>query len=253
LTEVLTPIQHRFESFGVQLEVDLGVIDGIKRSNDDDDVKLKNILTKWMEACDPPVTWGTIIDIVGRDPIKNKSLKEAILKFLINHSDKELDGGPQPTPTTRITQRPHLRSSSSSQYSTRSPLSEVQNREPRSQVSSSASTITCSPYHHKTTAVQFIIMPKPSSVFRCFGCEDIISEYDMLVVQHKDRREFIRRGRKFRQRYRSNVYYHLQMPCIVKRHRRSNLPPFVVSEEAKSIIPTLTPDEYREFLKFNVT
>jgi hypothetical protein len=82
LTEVLTPIQHRFESFGVQLEVDLGVIDGIKRSNDADDVKLKNVLIKWIKNRDPPVTWETIIDIVGRNVIDNNEVKEDIIKFL---------------------------------------------------------------------------------------------------------------------------------------------------------------------------
>jgi hypothetical protein len=82
LTEVLTPIQDRYESLGVQLCVDQEKIEGIRRNNDANDVKLKNILTQWMKNRNPPVTWKTIIDIVGRNPIKNIAVKQDILDFL---------------------------------------------------------------------------------------------------------------------------------------------------------------------------
>jgi hypothetical protein len=82
LTEVLTPIQHRYESLGIQLEVNHRIIEGIRRSNDANDVKLKNVLIKWIKNRDPPVTWESIIDIVGRNVIDNNEVKEDIIKFL---------------------------------------------------------------------------------------------------------------------------------------------------------------------------
>ena len=54
----------------------------MNNSNQQDDVKLSKVLQHWMERMTKPVTWNTILEVIGSPPIQNKSVVMEIEKFL---------------------------------------------------------------------------------------------------------------------------------------------------------------------------
>ena len=88
LEEQLTPISFQWDALAVQLEVADDIIGGERTSNRDNSARLRAILTYWLDNDDCP-TWGTIIDILGKPPIRNNRLKGAINDFLAKPSTKQ--------------------------------------------------------------------------------------------------------------------------------------------------------------------
>ena len=67
---------------GVRLGIKNGELDSLFYSNQRNIVKLSKVLQLWMEQTTKPVTWNTILEVIGSPPIKNKAVVMEIEKFL---------------------------------------------------------------------------------------------------------------------------------------------------------------------------
>ena len=72
----LVPIDAKWYQIGLGLEVPTNFLNGLQQSHQDNQVKLSNVLTKWMELNGEatPITWETIIDVVKGPFIENYEL-----------------------------------------------------------------------------------------------------------------------------------------------------------------------------------
>ena len=64
------------------LGIESGELDSLRFSNQHDIDKLSQVLQLWMERMTKPVTWNTILEVIGSPPIQNKSVVVEIEKFL---------------------------------------------------------------------------------------------------------------------------------------------------------------------------
>ena len=64
------------------LEIESGELDSLRFSNERDVDKLSKVLQLWMERMTKPVTWNTILEVIGSPPIQKKSVVMEIEKFL---------------------------------------------------------------------------------------------------------------------------------------------------------------------------
>ena len=78
----MSKICNRWYIIGVRLGIESGDLDSLNTSYNHDDVKLSQILQLWMERMTKPVTWNTILEVIGSPPIQNKSVVMEIEKFL---------------------------------------------------------------------------------------------------------------------------------------------------------------------------
>ena len=82
LLKLLCRIRNRWYTIGECLGIESGDLDSLNTSNHHDDVKLSKVLQLWMERMTKPVTWNTILDIIGSPPIQNKFVVMEIETFL---------------------------------------------------------------------------------------------------------------------------------------------------------------------------
>ena len=82
LLKLISGICDRWYIIGVCLGIKSGDLNCLYNSNQDDVVKLFKVLQMWMEKITKPVTWNTILEVIGRPPIENKSVVIDIEKFL---------------------------------------------------------------------------------------------------------------------------------------------------------------------------
>ena len=78
----MSKICNEWYIIGVRLEIESGDLESLNNSNHRDNVKLSQILQLWMERMTKPVTWNTILEVIGSPPIENKSVVMEIEKFL---------------------------------------------------------------------------------------------------------------------------------------------------------------------------
>ena len=69
-------------TIGELLGIKNGELDSLKFSIQHDVEKLSKVLQLWMERMTKPVTWNTILEVIGSPPIQNKLLVKKLEKFL---------------------------------------------------------------------------------------------------------------------------------------------------------------------------
>ena len=82
LLNLLSTIHNKWYIIGARLGIKTGQLDCLISSNQHDDVKLSKVLQLWMDGMTKPVTWNTILDVIGSPPIQNESVVMDIEKFL---------------------------------------------------------------------------------------------------------------------------------------------------------------------------
>ena len=82
LLKLISGISNRWYTIGVCLGIESGDLECLSSSNQHDDVKLCKVLQLWMERMTKPVTWNTILEVIGSPPIQNRSVVIEIEKFL---------------------------------------------------------------------------------------------------------------------------------------------------------------------------
>ena len=82
LLMLMSGIHNRWYTIGVCLRIENGDLDSLNSSNQNDDVKLSKVLQLWIERMTKPVTWNTILEVIGSPPIQNTSVVRKIEKFL---------------------------------------------------------------------------------------------------------------------------------------------------------------------------
>ena len=78
----MSRIHSWWYTIGVLLGIETGELDSLNSSNQHDKVKLSKVLQLWMERMTKPVTWNTILEVIGSPPIQNNSVVMEIEKFL---------------------------------------------------------------------------------------------------------------------------------------------------------------------------
>ena len=81
LLSLMSGIHNRWYTIGICLEIENGELDSLYNYQYDD-VKLSKVLQLWMERMTKPVTWNTILEVIGSPPIQNKSVVMEIENFL---------------------------------------------------------------------------------------------------------------------------------------------------------------------------
>ena len=71
-----------WHTIGECLEIGSGELDSLLYSSQRDIDKLSQVLQLWNERMTKPVTWNTILEVIGSPPIQNKSVVMEIEKFL---------------------------------------------------------------------------------------------------------------------------------------------------------------------------
>ena len=82
LLKLICGISNRWYTIGVCLGIKSGDLDSLNSSNQHDDVKLSKVLQLWIERMTKPVTWNTVLEVIGSPPIQNRSVVIEIEKFL---------------------------------------------------------------------------------------------------------------------------------------------------------------------------
>ena len=82
LLKLLYRICSWWPIIGDCLGIESGELDSLHFSNQRDVDKLSKVLQLWMERMTKPVTWNTILEVIGSPPIQNKSVVMEIEKFL---------------------------------------------------------------------------------------------------------------------------------------------------------------------------
>ena len=82
LLEQISMICSRWYTIGDCLGIESGDLDSLNSSNESDEVKLSKVLQLWMERMTKPVTWNTILEVIGSPPIQNKLLVKKLENFL---------------------------------------------------------------------------------------------------------------------------------------------------------------------------
>ena len=75
-------ICSRWPIIGDCLGIESGELDSLHFSNQPDVDKLSRVLQLWMERMTKPVTWNTILEVIGSPPIENKLVVVEIERFL---------------------------------------------------------------------------------------------------------------------------------------------------------------------------
>ena len=78
----MSKICNEWYIIGVRLEIENGDLESLNTSNHHDNVKLSQILQLWMERMTKPVTWNTILEVIGSPSIQKKSVVMEIEEFL---------------------------------------------------------------------------------------------------------------------------------------------------------------------------
>ena len=78
----MSGISNRWYIIGVFLGIEGRDLDSLNSSNQHDVDKLSQVLQLWMERITKPVTWNTILEVIGSPPIQNKSVVMDIEMFL---------------------------------------------------------------------------------------------------------------------------------------------------------------------------
>ena len=82
LLEKMSGIYSWWHTIGERLEIETGELDSLEFSIKRDVEKLSKVLQLWMERMTKPVTWNTILEVIGSPPIQNVSVVMEIEKFL---------------------------------------------------------------------------------------------------------------------------------------------------------------------------
>ena len=82
LIEQMSGIYSWWYTIGERLEIEAGELDCLRFSNQRDVEKLSKVLQLWMDRMTKPVTWNTILEVIGSQPIQNKCVVKEIEKFL---------------------------------------------------------------------------------------------------------------------------------------------------------------------------
>ena len=78
----MSRIYYLWYTIGECLGIEIGDLESLKSSNQNDHCKLSQILQLWMDRMTKPVTWNTILEVIGSPPIQNISVKMEIEKLL---------------------------------------------------------------------------------------------------------------------------------------------------------------------------
>ena len=82
LIKLLSPFSYQWIEIGESLNIPYHDLEHLQYSSSPDSYKLSKLLQKWIDMRCSPVTWQTIIDVVGNPPVNNKALAEKIRLFL---------------------------------------------------------------------------------------------------------------------------------------------------------------------------
>ena len=78
----MSKIYYQWYTIGECLGIENGDLNSLKSSNQNDYFNLSQILQLWMDRMTKPVTWNTILEVIGSPPIENKCVVIEIEKFL---------------------------------------------------------------------------------------------------------------------------------------------------------------------------
>ena len=75
---LLFDLRARWNTIGNALEVDSGTLDGLKISNQPNDLKLAEVIKTWIDTGRPSVTWETLIKAIEEPPVNHKRIANEI-------------------------------------------------------------------------------------------------------------------------------------------------------------------------------
>ena len=88
LLELLAEIEHLWQKIGRALHVKNNFIEGLHTDcTRDNQSKLSKILQEWKDSKCSDVTWGNVIDALGRPIVNNKRIADNVRNYL---SDPEV-------------------------------------------------------------------------------------------------------------------------------------------------------------------
>ena len=82
LLKLMFRICSWWPTIGDCLGIESEELDSLRFSNQRDVDKLSKVLQLWMERMTKPVTWNTILEVIGSPPIENKPVVVEIERFL---------------------------------------------------------------------------------------------------------------------------------------------------------------------------
>ena len=82
LINLLSPFSYQWIEIGESLKIPYRDLKDLQYSSSSDSSKLSKLLQKWIDMRCSPVTWQTIIDVVGNQPVNNEALAKKIRLFL---------------------------------------------------------------------------------------------------------------------------------------------------------------------------
>ena len=79
-------MSHMWREIGIALKVEPNFLHGLSSSSDSNEVKLDNVIEKWMNTQSSPVTWETVISaiegsIVGHNKSKADEIRHHLGKL----------------------------------------------------------------------------------------------------------------------------------------------------------------------------
>ena len=86
LIELLAPIKSKWDLISGELGVDIDIIDDLNKS---DDMKLNEVIQKWVETNSTPTTWDNIIEIVKGPILQSPDVASNIQDYLDQILDKQ--------------------------------------------------------------------------------------------------------------------------------------------------------------------
>ena len=78
----MSSIYYQWYIIGECLGIESGDLNSLYISKETDRFKLSQVLQLWMKRMTKPVTWNTILEVIGSPSIQNKSVVMEIEKFL---------------------------------------------------------------------------------------------------------------------------------------------------------------------------
>ena len=82
LSGLLADINYEWEIIGVALEVQEGVLGGLRYSNQSDKIKMSRVVRSWMDAIPSEISWLTVIEAVEGPVVNHPSTAMKMRQYL---------------------------------------------------------------------------------------------------------------------------------------------------------------------------
>ena len=82
LLGLLADINYEWEIIGVALEVQEGVLGGLRYSNQSDKIKMSRVVRSWMDAIPSEISWLTVIEAVEGPVVNHPSTAMKMRQYL---------------------------------------------------------------------------------------------------------------------------------------------------------------------------